>query len=113
VCRHFLRVLERPAIGEIGGDPCRAERVIANWRSDASRRRGAELASKSSGGSSSRARPTGRKTPVGFAAAFCRTRQGELRGGFRRDQRLPAVCTSPYPVIMITAIGMFNSLSRA
>ena len=32
-------LFRRAAIGEIGGDPCRAERVIANWRSDASRRR--------------------------------------------------------------------------
>src|SRR6266436_364866 len=32
---HFLRVLERAAIGEIGGDAGGAERVAADWRRDA------------------------------------------------------------------------------
>jgi hypothetical protein len=37
--RHFLRVLEGAAIGEIGSDPSGAECVIADGRGDASSRR--------------------------------------------------------------------------
>jgi hypothetical protein len=39
VRRHFLGMLERAAIGEIGGDPGRAEGVIADRRRDAGRGR--------------------------------------------------------------------------
>ena len=35
--RHLLRVLERAAVGEIGRDPGRAKRVIADRRHDAGR----------------------------------------------------------------------------
>ena len=35
VCGHFLRVFERAAVGEIGGDPGRAKRVAADFLSDA------------------------------------------------------------------------------
>ena len=36
--RHFLRVLKRTAVGELGGDPGCAECVAANFRCDAGRR---------------------------------------------------------------------------
>src|SRR6266446_8524522 len=35
---HFLRVIERTAVGEVGGDPCCAKRVAADRRHDAGRR---------------------------------------------------------------------------
>src|SRR3954469_2504619 len=38
VCRHFLRVLERAAVREIGGDAGRPERVTADRFGDAGRR---------------------------------------------------------------------------
>src|SRR5580693_2786436 len=40
VCRHFLSVLERSAVGEVGGDTGSPECVTANFLGDA-RRRGA------------------------------------------------------------------------
>jgi hypothetical protein len=39
VRRHFLRVFERTAVGEIGGDPGRAECLAADRRGDAGRLR--------------------------------------------------------------------------
>jgi hypothetical protein len=48
VCRHFLSVLERSAVGEVGGDTGSPECVTANFLGDA-RRRGALAASNASG----------------------------------------------------------------
>jgi hypothetical protein len=39
VRRHFLRVLERAPVGEIGGDPGRAEAMAPDPRGDAGRLR--------------------------------------------------------------------------
>ena len=39
VSRHFLRVLKRAAIGEVGGDTGCTERVAADFRRDPGRRR--------------------------------------------------------------------------
>ena len=39
MCRHFLRVLERAAVGEIGGDAGCPETVTADRRVDAGRER--------------------------------------------------------------------------
>src|SRR6202035_876101 len=38
VCRHFLSVLERSAVGEVGGDAGSPECVTANFLGDARRR---------------------------------------------------------------------------
>src|SRR6202035_4488565 len=38
VCRHFLSVLERSAVGEVGGDTGSPECVTANFLGDARRR---------------------------------------------------------------------------